>query len=118
VTGYLEGALRGGALAAAALFVLPSYGGEGLSMAALEAMAAGLPVLLSPACNLPEVETAGAGVIVAPETNILAAAIRALLTDEGRRAQMGAAARTLVERKFTWDRVAAAYEALYARVMN
>jgi glycosyltransferase involved in cell wall biosynthesis len=116
VTGYLEGALRGGALAAASLFALPSSGGEGLSMAALEAMAAGLPVVLSPACNLPEVEAAGAGMIVDATPDALAGAFRAIIGDADRRRAMGAAARALVEEKFTWERVAALYETVYGRV--
>jgi poly(glycerol-phosphate) alpha-glucosyltransferase len=114
LTGYLEGALRGGALAAASVFVLPAHSGEGLSMAALEAMAAGLPVIVSPACHLPEVEAAGAGMIVPPDEAALADALRQLLSDEARRAQMGKAARALVEQRFTWERAAAQYEALYA----
>ena len=59
-TGYLEGDARLGALAASDVFALPATG-EGQPMAALEAMAAGLPVVLSPDCNLDEAETAGAG---------------------------------------------------------
>ena len=47
-TGYLGGDARLGALAASDIFALPATG-EGQPMAALEAMAAGLPVLLSPA---------------------------------------------------------------------
>jgi poly(glycerol-phosphate) alpha-glucosyltransferase len=116
VTGYLEGALRGGAMAAAAVFALPALGGEGLSMAALEALAAGIPVLLSPACHLPEVEAAGAGQIVPPDPEPLAEALRAALTrSPAERARMGAAGRALVERRFTWDRVAEAYEGVYGR---
>jgi poly(glycerol-phosphate) alpha-glucosyltransferase len=113
VTGYLAGAARLAALASADVFALPATG-EGLSMAALEAMAAGLPVLLSPGCNLPEAGDAGAGLIVPPEVDSLAGALRALLTDPVRRAAMGAAGRTLARDRFTWDAVAAGLEAVYA----
>ncbi len=114
VTGYLEGALRGGALAAASVFALPALGGEGLSMAALEALAAGVPVLLSPACHLSEVEAAGAGQIIPSDPERLAEALRAALTrSPAERVRMGAAGRALVERRFTWERVAAAYEGVY-----
>jgi len=90
VTGYLDSAERLAALAAADLFCLPATG-EGLSMAALEAMAAGLPVILSPGCNLPEAAEAGAGLIVEAQVEPMAAALRDLLPDAVQRASMSAA---------------------------
>ena len=115
LTGYLAGADRLAALAAADVFALPATG-EGLSMAALEAMAAGVPVILSPGCNLPEAADSGAGLIVAPEVEPLAAALRALLTDADRRAQMGSAGRGLVRQRFTWTQVAAQLEQVYTAI--
>ena len=113
LTGYLGPEERLAALAAADVFALPATG-EGLSMAALEALAAGLPVILSPGCNLPEVEPAGAGLEVEPALEPLTAALRLLLNDHELRLRMGAAARTLVESRFTWAHVAEQMEAVYA----
>ena len=59
-TGMLSGAMKWSALAAAGCYVLPSYS-EGLSMALLEAMGMGLPVIATRACNMPEITAAGAG---------------------------------------------------------
>jgi glycosyltransferase involved in cell wall biosynthesis len=115
VTGYLSGAERLAALAAADVFCLPATG-EGLSMAALEALAAGLPAILSPGCNLPEAAEAGAGVIVEPEAEPLAAALRDLLTDAPKRQVMSAAARELVRDRFTWGAAAAQLEQVYESV--
>lgn len=115
-TGYLGGADRLAALAAADLFCLPATG-EGLSMAALEALAAGLPAVLSPGCNLPEVGTSGAGLIVDPLVEPLAAALHDLLTAADRRAAMGSAARALIRDRFTWDSAAAQMEAVYQRAL-
>lgn len=109
ITGYLGGADRLAAYAAADAFALPATG-EGLSLAALEAMGAGLPVILSPGCNLPEAAAAGAGVIVAPEVEPLADALRRVLTDPG---DMGANGRRLVAERFTWDAVAAQLDMVY-----
>jgi len=109
VTGYLGGADRLAAYAAADAFALPATG-EGLSMAALEAMGAGLPLILSPGCNLPEVEAAGAGVIVVPEVEPLANAIREIMMNP---ANMGANGRRLVASRFTWDVVAAQLDMVY-----
>ncbi|MEO8392120.1 MAG: glycosyltransferase [Chloroflexota bacterium] len=112
ITGYLDGQERLAALAAADLFCLPATG-EGLSMAALEALAAGLPAILSPGCNLPEVAQYGAGLIVEPQVEPLAAALRALLTDSDLRARMGVAGRALVRERFSWASVAAQLESIY-----
>ncbi len=87
-------------------------------MSALEALAAGLPVILSPGCNLPEAAEAGAGLIVAPETEPLATALRDLLTDAPKRALMSAAARRLAQERFTWASAAAGLEQVYASVMR
>jgi glycosyltransferase involved in cell wall biosynthesis len=112
VTGYLDNQERLAALAAADVFALPATG-EGLSMALLEAMAAALPVIISPGCNLAEVETYRAGRIVEPQVEPLAQALRAMLADENQRARMGKHARELVLERFTWARVAAQLEAVY-----
>lgn len=58
--GMLSGPMKWSALAAAECFVLPSFS-EGLSMSVLEAMGAGVPVLLTHACHMPEVSQAQAG---------------------------------------------------------
>lgn len=117
VTGYLGGADRLAALAAADLLALPAVG-EGLPMVVLEAMAAGLPVIVSPGCYLPEVEQHGAGLEVEPAVEPLAEALTTLLTNAALREQMGAAARALVQARFTWDAVAALYEALYSTLTD
>ena len=116
ITGYLAGADRLAALAAADIFCLPATG-EGLSMAALEALAAGLPVILSPGCNLPEAADYGAGVIVEPEVEPLAAALRNLLTSADR-VRMSDAARRLVRDQFTWDSVSTQLEAVYRAMIG
>ncbi len=111
-TGYLGGADRMGALAAGDIFALPAHG-EGLPMAALEAMASGMPALLSPGCNLPEVSSAGAGFVVEATVDAFADKLRRLLTDVDLRAEMGSQARRLVAEKYNWDRIASALEAVY-----
>ena len=113
--GMLHGADQRAALATADLFVLPAVG-EGLSMAVLEAMAAGIPVILTPGCNLPDVESRGAGLLVNREVEPLAAAIRDLLRDQVRRRAMGESGRAWVRESFTWPAIAAQTEPFYAAV--
>jgi glycosyltransferase involved in cell wall biosynthesis len=116
LVGYLDGAERLAALAASDVFCLPATG-EGLSMAALESLAAGLPVILSPGCNLPEAAEAGARVIVEPQVEPLAAALRDLLIHPEQRAAMGAAARTLARERFAWESVVERLEAVYREIL-
>ena len=59
-TGMLTGSMKWSALEAAECYVLPSRS-EGLSMALLEAMGLGVPVIATRACNMPEISTAEAG---------------------------------------------------------
>ncbi len=112
LTGYLDGEERLAALAAADVFALPAVG-EGLPMAVLEAMAAAVPVIVSPGCNLPEVAANNAGIEAPVDEATIAVAIDALLSDAQTRSQMGHAARHLIEDCFTWNSVAEQLEALY-----
>lgn len=111
-TGYLEGDERLGALAAGDIFALPATG-EGQPMAALEAMAAGMPALLSPGCNLDEAEEAGAGYVVATTADAFAAKLRLCLADCDLRRKMGQRARQLADERYAWDGVAERLEAVY-----
>ncbi len=117
MTGYLDSAQREQALGVADVFALPATG-EGLSMAVLEALSAGVPVLISPGCNLPDVADAGAGLIVAPQVDALAAALRQLLThDQTALQRMGENARQLAQERFSWPTIAAQLEAVYQHVL-
>lgn len=112
LTGYLQGETRLQAIAAANLFALPATG-EGLSMAVLEAMGAGLPVLLSPGCNFPQVAEVQAGRIVTPQVDDLAQALSGLLSNTDELSRMGERARQLIRDQFTWDRIARQLEGIY-----
>jgi glycosyltransferase involved in cell wall biosynthesis len=114
-TGMLGGGERLAAFKTADLFALPAVG-EGLSMAALEAMVAGLPLILTPGCNLPDLERRGAGLLVERAVEPLAAALRALLADSERRRDMGRRGAAWAEESFTWPAIAAQTEALYRRL--
>ena len=111
-TGYLDGEARLGALAAGDVFALPAIG-EGQPMAALEAMAAGLPVVLSKGCNLDEAEAAGAGYVVEASAAAVAEKLSLMLSGAVLRQEMGQRARRLVMERFSWDGVAERLEDLY-----
>ncbi|WP_075222171.1 glycosyltransferase [Acuticoccus yangtzensis] len=113
--GPLFGTAKQAAYAHAAAFVLPSFS-EGLPMTVLEAWAAGTPVLMTDACNLPEGFAAGAAARVTTDRDELADALAQRLPDDTWRASAGALGRALVAERFGWDRVAADFEALYAHL--
>lgn len=115
VTGYLDGDERLKALSASDIFVLPAIG-EGLSMAVLEAMGAGLPVILSHGCNMTDVEPNGAGFVVDVSPDAIADKLRLLLTDADLRHQMGQATRQLIAQKYTWEKVALKLDSVYQQV--
>ncbi len=113
--GLLTGADKAAAFACAEAFVLPSHS-EGFSVAVLEALAAGLPVVISHACHFPEVAERDAGFVVeAEDTAALAGAVCALLEDEGLRARMGRNARRLAQERHGWPMIAESFLDLYRR---
>ena len=101
-------------LAAADLVVMPSLQ-EGLGVAALEAMAAGCPVIASRVGGLPEALDEGrAGVLVPPgDDAALAVAIDGLLRDPARARALAAAGHERVRSRFTMAGMAEATLALY-----
>jgi len=115
--GLVTGRTKTALLRAADLFVLSSYG-EGLPMAALEAMACGVPVVLTRECNLPEVEEFGAGALTEATIPSVAEGLEAVLADERGRREMGARGRTLVERRFQWEDVCRRTAALCEEVLS
>jgi glycosyltransferase involved in cell wall biosynthesis len=112
-TGWLAGVERLETLRGAGLFVLPSHQ-ENFGLAAAEAMAAGVPVLLSDRVNLADlVIAAGAGWVVPPDAAPLRDALAAALRDPTARAARGRAGQELARERFAWPVVAARLVDLY-----
>ncbi|MGH7817815.1 MAG: glycosyltransferase family 4 protein [Candidatus Binatia bacterium] len=103
-----------GFLAAIDLFVMPSLF-EGLGVAALEAMAAGKPVIASRIGGLAESVVDGVtGLLVRPgDGAALADAIEKLVREPSRAAAMGSQGRERVEQHFTLEQMALENEAYY-----
>lgn len=90
--------------AAADVYVLPSLG-EGFPLTALEAMASGLPVIISEHTFADDVVTDGLDGYVVPirDSQAIAERLRTLWADPDLRTRMGTAARQRAE-DFGWDR--------------
>lgn len=104
-TGMLEGAEKCGLLRDADVFALPSYQ-EGQSVAMIEALYYGLPVITTKSCNAWEAVASGAGIAVDADPGAIGAALDELLGDTYRRERMGRTAVALAEREHTWLSVA------------
>lgn len=102
----------------ASALILPSLS-EGLPMVVLEAWSWGLPALMTPRCNLPEGEAAGAAVMMEIDADSIAAALRQLFSLSDRdRESMGANGRRLVEERFQWSRIAQQMADMYDWVLG
>jgi N-acetyl-alpha-D-glucosaminyl L-malate synthase BshA len=106
-------------LSVADVFLLPSAQ-ESFGLAALEAMACGLPVVASQVGGLPEVITDGlTGYLRQPDDHAgMAAAVLDLLDDPSLRERIARLARASVVDRFDEDRVVPMYEALYERLLT
>jgi glycosyltransferase involved in cell wall biosynthesis len=102
-------------LACCSVAVLPSLA-EGLPNAVLEYMASGLPIVASAlGGNLEVLEDGVTGLLVPPQdAGALAAALLKLLTDDDFANKLGRVAREDVASRFSFERLVAATENLYA----
>jgi glycosyltransferase involved in cell wall biosynthesis len=106
-----------GVLAGASVFLLPSET-ESFGLAALEALACGVPVVASRVGGVPEVVVEGQTGFLCPvgDVQALAAATLRLLTDGALRAAQASAARARAE-TFARGPAIDRYVALYRRVL-
>jgi glycosyltransferase involved in cell wall biosynthesis len=105
-------------LAAADVFVLASLW-EGLPLALLEAMAAGLPSVVTAVGGNPEVIDNGESGLLVPAADepAFAAALRRLLRDPEQRRRMGQAARKKFNEQFSLRRFVETHENLYEAIL-
>lgn len=119
IPGWVDATERRRLLAESRVFVLPSYH-EGLPVAILEAMSAGVPVVSSPIGGIPDAISDGLeGLLVKPgHPDQLASALIRLLVDESLAHDMGVAGQAKVSESFAADRALAPLDALYRRLLS
>ena len=116
MVGPLYGADKLAALRDAAVFCLPSRQ-EGFSIAITEALAMGLPVVITRACHFPEVTEARAGIETDLDARQVADGLIEVLSNAARAKSMGEAGAALVRERFTWPSVARRTLECYAEVL-
>lgn len=106
-------------LPAARVMLLPSDA-ESFGLAALEAMACGVPVIGTAAGGLPEVVEDGVDGFLRPVGDVegMAAAALALVSDEALHARFSAAARRRAERDFPTAALVTRYRELYEKTLS
>jgi glycosyltransferase involved in cell wall biosynthesis len=112
--GFVQGEEKWQLLREADVFVLPSYQ-ENFGIAVVEALTAGLPVIISHRVNIcREIVEAGAGLVtdLVPET--LASTIDQLLSHPSLRQEMGQKGRQLASARFSWDASVSEMQRVYA----
>jgi glycosyltransferase involved in cell wall biosynthesis len=116
LTGPLYGEAKLEALGAADLFVLPSLM-ESYGNAAAEAVAAGVPVLLTDACGIAPQIHGRAGMAVPVGAASLAEGLRAMIEDGGLRDSL-TARRGEVLQELSWDEPLAQTEQMYETLLR
>jgi glycosyltransferase involved in cell wall biosynthesis len=110
--GFVEGERKRQVLSRAAALALPSYS-ENFGNVVLEAMALGVPVVVTPEVGLASVvEKSRSGLVVKGDPQFLGAALVRLLGDAGLRRELGENGRTAAE-AFSWGSVAERIESEY-----
>lgn len=102
-------------LSRADLFALPSREEQSGSLALLEALSAGVPVVASSCDGIPEDVTDGVDALLVPpgDPESLAAALGRLLADERLRRRLGEAGRRTAEQRFSPGAMSAALAGVY-----
>ncbi len=117
-TGALGGEERFTVLQQAEIFVLSSYT-ENFGQSVAEAMASGVPVVISDQVNIwPEVTRADAGLVVPCDADATAVALRKVLDDRVRARQMGDNGRRWAAEHLAWDIVGAQMVRVYEEVVR
>lgn len=102
-------------LSRADIYVLPSVN-EPYPMTVLEAMSAGLPVVITDTCGLAdEVRRASCGIVIGDDAESLESAIQFLLTNPSNAAEMGQRGRQHIETCLGMDAVGDALEQAYRK---
>lgn len=114
--GYVGGTDKRWAYAAAEVVVIPSRQ-EAMSIVALEAGAAGTPVILTDQCGFDELAGSGGGMVVAATAEALTAGLQRMLNNRKELSAVGGRLKAYVEENFGWDRVVEKYMDLYGNLV-
>lgn len=116
-TGMITDSLKYAALAAASLYVAPSYS-EGFSVSVLEGMASGLPSIITTGCNFPEAANAKAAYVVNIDPDGIANALLECLRNPQQAEEIGNHARDFICQNYTWEKAAKQLIQVYTAIIE
>jgi glycosyltransferase involved in cell wall biosynthesis len=115
-TGFLDRSAKAAAFADADVFVAPSRS-ESFGLAAVEALSAGVPTVITEGVGIAdEVAASGAGVVVSPTAPAIADAIVRILNDAELASVLSGRAVAMVRARYRAEAVAAQLMKLYAEI--
>lgn len=116
--GFVAGEDKQILLQGADLFVLPSFS-ENFGVAIAEAMAASLPVIVTPGVQIaPEIAAFEAGLVVENSLEAVKEAIATLLTSPQLRQQMGVNGKLLVAERYAWETISNHLTTVYTSILE
>ncbi len=117
-TGFVGGADKKAALGAATIFVLPSYS-ENFGIAAAEALAAGIPTVLTDQVALAaDASEADAALVIPCDVKALSQAMDRLLAEEGTCRRLSVNAVQLITKRFSLTAVGQSLKQLYISILE
>ena len=118
LSGFVEGAKKDLLLQGADLFALTSHS-ENFGVAVLEAMAAGLPVIVTPGIALASViDQHHLGYVVQQNVAAISVAIDYCLNHPQQGKEMGERSRQLIREHYSWEGVSAKLVKVYTSILN
>lgn len=117
-SGFVTGKDKDLLLQGSDIFVLPSFS-ENFGIAVAEALAHGLPVIITPDIQIaPEISQANAGLIVPGEEVAIANAIAQLLATPEQRYQLSENGKKLVKERYSWKAIASQLTEVYRTIIE
>ncbi len=89
---------------------------ESFGLSALEAMAAGVPVVVTDTCGWDDVGVHGAGLVVPQRPDTIASALRRIIQYPEQAVEMSRRGQALVERHYRWETIAREFLHTYGEV--